>query len=309
MHGTFRVRRLGQGPLVVPNMDGRMGANVAGPSLIRVPDWIPAPLGRYYLYFAHHNGAYIRLAVADALAGPWRTHEPGTLQHSESHFPAALEPFDAGSVAAGFVEPRPHIASPDVHVDYEARQVRMYYHGILANRRQVTRVALSADGLRFDAREEILGPSYFRVFRHREWWYALAMPGLFLRSRDGLTGFAQGPTLFTRNMRHCAVVVDGDTLTVFYTIVGDAPERVVVSRVDLSGDWMSWRETPPVPVLAPELDYEGADLPLQPSIRGEITERARQLRDPAFFRENGRDYLLYAVAGESGIALAELLPG
>jgi hypothetical protein len=31
-----------------------------------------------------------------------------------------------------------------------------------------------------------------------------------------------------------------------------------------------------------------------------------QLRDPAIFEDNGRVYLLYAVAGESGIAIAEV---
>jgi hypothetical protein len=31
-----------------------------------------------------------------------------------------------------------------------------------------------------------------------------------------------------------------------------------------------------------------------------------QLRDPAIFQEDGRTYLLYAVAGEAGIGIAEL---
>jgi len=31
------------------------------------------------------------------------------------------------------------------------------------------------------------------------------------------------------------------------------------------------------------------------------------LRDPAIFEENERVYLLYAVAGESGIAIAEVV--
>jgi hypothetical protein len=31
-----------------------------------------------------------------------------------------------------------------------------------------------------------------------------------------------------------------------------------------------------------------------------------QLRDPAIFRESGRTYLLYSVAGERGIAIAEM---
>jgi hypothetical protein len=61
-------------------------------------------------------------------------------------------------------------------------------------------------------------------------------------------------------------------------------------------------------VLAPELDYEGADQPLEPSRRGLIMGPVRQLRDPAYFEQDGRRYLLYAVAGEHGIAAAELLP-
>jgi hypothetical protein len=32
----------------------------------------------------------------------------------------------------------------------------------------------------------------------------------------------------------------------------------------------------------------------------------RQLRDPAIFPENGKTYLLYSIAGENGIAIAEL---
>jgi hypothetical protein len=62
------IDRLPQNPLIRANMDERMGGNIAGPSLIRVPDWIERPLGRYYLYFADHKGDYIRLAYADSPA-------------------------------------------------------------------------------------------------------------------------------------------------------------------------------------------------------------------------------------------------
>jgi hypothetical protein len=55
-------------------MDARMGDNVNGPSLIRVPEWVARPLGRYYLYFGHHRGTFIRLATAPSLEGPRRTH-------------------------------------------------------------------------------------------------------------------------------------------------------------------------------------------------------------------------------------------
>ena len=59
-------------------------------------------------------------------------------------------------------------------------------------------------------------------------------------------------------------------------------------------------------MVRPETDYEGATLTLEPSERGAVVGPVRQLRDPAIFEENGKTYLLYSVAGENGIAIAEL---
>lgn len=81
-----RVERLVDHPIVGPTLDPSIGQNIQGPSLIRVPEWVASPLGRYYLYFAHHKGAYIRLAVADDLKGPWRIHVPGSLHLKDSRF-------------------------------------------------------------------------------------------------------------------------------------------------------------------------------------------------------------------------------
>jgi hypothetical protein len=103
----LRIRRLDGNPIVRPEMDDRMGGNVQGPSLIRVPDWIPSPLGRYYLYFADHKGAYIRLAVADTLTGPWRMHRPGALTLAESGFPTEPIAVPAGATAATVAGTRP----------------------------------------------------------------------------------------------------------------------------------------------------------------------------------------------------------
>jgi hypothetical protein len=303
----FHATRIGTGPLIVPNMDDRMGANINGPSLIRVPHWAPNRLGRYYLYFAHHNGAYIRLAYADSLQGPWSVFSPGTLQHAESHFPPALDDIDPARIPLGMVAPIPHIASPDVHVDHAERRFRMYYHGINKDRTQVTRVATSPDGIRFTALPDVVGNPYFRAFRYGGLYYGIAMPGIVYRSADGITGFERGPTLFAPNMRHTALLLRGEVLTVFYTNVGEAPpERILAANIGLRPDWRDWRPSEPAVVLEPELPYEGGDLPLVASIRGEITARARQLRDPAIYEEGESVYLLYSVAGESGIALAEL---
>lgn len=299
----YICRRLVDEPIVTVDSHHALAENVNGPSLIRVPDWIPEPLGRYYLYFAHHKGQFIRLAYANHLAGPWRIHEPGTLHLKESTC------YD-------------HIASPDVHVDNEAREIRMYFHGPSISKEEVkkdpqrrkipllssqrTKAAVSRDGLSFRALPEILGPSYFRVFRYEGWWYALAMPGVFLRSRDGLSGWQTGPVRFDRNMRHSAVRLIGNRLEVFYTRVGDCPERVLMSTVALDCDWRRWQESDGVEILRPQRPWEGSDEPLEPSRRGGAAKRVYQIRDPAIYEEEDQVYLLYSVAGEQGLGIALL---
>ncbi len=152
---SIRVERLLDAPIISPSTDPSIGENIQGPSLIRVPDWVENPLGRYYLYFADHKGSYIRLAYADDLLGPWSVHEPGSLQIENSHFPsenlqvpeermeelqprvdAALEQRRATygnnvlphSILLEFTAV--HIASPDVHVDDENQRIVMYFHGL-----------------------------------------------------------------------------------------------------------------------------------------------------------------------------------
>ena len=291
----IQVARIGDRPIISPDMDARMGSNVNGPSLIKVPDWLPDPLGRYYLYFAHHDGRYIRLAFADELTGPWQTYEAGVLPLEDSLF-------------AG------HIASPDVIVDDASKAIRLYFHGADqptgSEGKQYTRVALSSDGLNFVTRPEVLGRPYMRVIQRDDWHYAMAMPGIFYRSRDGLSNFEEGPNLFESSMRHAALHLRqdcrGDRLLIFFTQVGDVPEHIVVCEIELTDNWHDWRPGPVTSVLMPERDYEGAGLALQASVRGLAPEQVRELRDPAIFEEDGKMYLLYAIAGESGIALAEL---
>ena len=317
---AVRVERLLDAPIVDASTHPSIGENIQGPSLIRVPEWVENPLGAYYLYFADHKGSYIRLAYADALTGPWTVHPPGSLQLADSLFPT--EPPEVSPELLARVEARlkgrnlghdalhemtaVHIASPDVHVDDAQRRIVMYFHGLEGPGHQVTRAAISADGIRFEARPEVLGRTYLRAFRHDGMTYAMAMPGQFYRSADGLSGFEEGPLLFNPDMRHAALLKRGDTLYVFWTQVGQVPERILLSTIDVSGDWMSWRETTPVEVLRPERDWEGADAPLEPSVRSTAYGHVNQLRDPAVHVEDGRVFLLYAVAGESGIGLAEV---
>lgn len=272
-----------------------MGANLNGPSLIRTPDWLACRLGRYHLYFAHHLGTYIRLAYADDLAGPWAIYAPGVLDIAQT--PMLHE----------------HIASPDVHIDEEQREIRMYFHGVsdpdpFEQPTQSTCVAHSFDGITFAARPDILGPSYFRAWQWGGFWYAFSLGGMLWRSKDGLSPFAPGPRPdgLKASIRHLAVLLKGNRLWIAWSAVGDAPERIHIGSMILSDDWATWRVEGIRELLRPQHKWEGATLPVAPSCPGIRTEPANELRDPGFFSEADCDYLLYSAAGESGLAIARV---
>lgn len=297
LFASMQVARVGNRPIITPESSSTLGNNIDGPSLIRVPAWINHPLGKYYLYFANHKGLHIRLAYADRIEGPWKIYEPGTLRLDQ--VPACHD----------------HIASPDVHVDDATRQIRMYFHCPAGGPGlditiQKSLVAFSHDGLHFQSSPAILGPAYYRVFHWRDAYYAICWGGQLLRSKDGITPFEPGPMLVPadngRTLRHAAVLVRGDELSIYYSRIGDQPERILVSRVKLTPDWKNCKASAPETVLQPERDYEGGNLPLRASVIGDAPGHVRQLRDPCIFEDAGKLYLLYTVAGESGIAMAEL---
>lgn len=301
------IRRIGDGPIIHQGMDESLGSNINGPSLVRVPDWVPSPMGRYYLYFAHHEGRHIRLAYSDALPGPWHIHRPGALHLDQTPLPQTVgdAPQPAWAVAAGVNGLYAHIASPDVHIDSATRRWTMYFHGMEETGEQVTLVATSADGVAWEVGPRRIGQVYLRAFTHQGTLYALAWAGQMLRAAgDG--GFEFGPRLFPDGHRHSAVLVRSDTLHVFWTRISDAPERILYSLIDMTPDWRDWRVAGTTEVLRPELSWEGVDLPVVPSRIGTAPARENGLRDPCFFEDSGRLYLVYAGGGEHALGLAEV---
>jgi hypothetical protein len=325
---ALRVTRLPQNPLITVRSSPSLGGNVNGPTVVRVPAWIERPLGKYYMYFANHMGDSIRLAYADAIAGPWRIHEGGVLHVRDTAF-WRDQPDPPGALADFYT----HVASPEILVDTAQRRMVLWVHGwwtsgerwpadLQAARAwarqkrygQFTQAAESPDGLRFSVQPAITRTSYLRVFRRGEMYYGVSRLGLVSRARDPLAAFEAGSNLFTGTpyegrVRHVALWPRGDRLNVFFTAIGDAPERVLVASVDLASDWTAWRATSPRDVLAPDASYECVDLPNAPSESGDIDVPARQLRDPFVFEDEGRTYLFYSTCGEQGIAAAEITPG
>jgi hypothetical protein len=326
-----RVTRLAGNPIISPRMlSTEDGDSINGPSLIRVPSWVAKPLGRYYLYFAHHAGKYIRMAYADRLEGPWKIRAGGVLQLKE-------QPALGG-----------HIASPEAVVDDAAKRIVLYLHGkpagVVAKATatpegrdpeagQQSIAAESSDGLHFRTINTIVGPAYLRVFRRGTDWYAINNRTLFRAPAPGRPfrpvaevigdDIAAAIDPVNRNepgakrdrpksgpdrysIRHVGIDVYGDWLAVYFSCVGHRPERILATAIEMKGDPATWRARGTAEILRPETEWEGAKLSLEYSQGGRSRALERQLRDPAVFAENGRRWLLYSVAGEHGLAIAEL---
>lgn len=345
---TFTASRLVNTPIIYPTMHPRLEeeateygyTNINGPSLIRVPDWIDQPLGQYYLYFAHHKGQFLRLAYADSLQGPWTMHDQEILPLAVSGMATEAAPaiglsklneyvswselvalFKIGGDAKKAWEERnkqkmkssppttPHIASPEVIIDEIKKEIRLYYHGVAEGNLQLAKVALSKDGLEFKPTTGFIGAPYLRVFSKKNYTYTLGMPGFLYRSANGLDNFkVRKRWLFGTNVRHSSLLQEGNMLYIFFTKVGDAPERILYSQMDISSDdWNDWKVSPPKELLRPELEWEGANLDKVPSMRGEMGVQVNQLRDPDIFKDaDGQLYLLYTGAGEQAIGIARL---
>jgi hypothetical protein len=277
------------------------------------------------MYFAHHMGTHIRLAYADAIEGPWKIHEPGVLPVSET---ALFRPQpDPKENLENFYT---HVASPEIEIDPERRRLVMWFHGWWTEGKmwplgepaarewarqngysQFTQAATSADGFRFTPAPAITKMPYLRVFRIGEALYGMARLGRLSRASDPLSSFELGPNPFrggpyANRIRHVALVRRGALMYVFFTAIGDAPERIMMATIDTTGDWTTWVASPAVEILQPQAPYECATLPIAPSAAGDIKGPARQLRDPAILDENGRTLLFYSFCGEQGIAAAEL---
>lgn len=345
----FTATRISNSPIIHTSLHPRLKEesakegyiNINGPSLIKVPEWVENPLGKYYLYFAHHKGSYIRMAYADSLDGQWTMYDGKILPLKDSglqteHGPktdfstlrkycswsesialievgkAAEESFEkrSGNNSKSSASTTPHLASPEVIINNKTKQLHLYYHGVVEGSLQKSKVAISKDGIHFEAQPEIIALPYLRVFKYRDEYYGLAMPGFLYKSKNGLTDWeVRKRWLFETNTRHFGLHLNENELYIFYSKVGDAPEQILYTKMDMSSEnWNDWKVEPSQELLKPELEWEGGNLAIEPSMRGEIADPVNQLRDPDIFKdEDGSLYLLYTGGGEQAIGLAKLV--
>jgi len=174
-----------------------------------------------------------------------------------------------------------HVASPH-YIDG-----LLFYHGREpATRRQMTFVW---DGERHYGP---VAPFYLRPWKIRHLWYGLCKyHGCSLFSAWDPTKEWTFLRVVIPKVRH-GFYYRG---WVYYTLIGDAPERVFRARLKKPNNTAQ-------EVLRPVYPWEGAEMPLKPSKSGAVTHLVNQLRDPMVYQGT----LYYVYGGEQGIARVEL---
>ena len=215
-----RLPVLDEGTFAVAGVDSTVSSNgtvnINGPSVLRVPDWIPVDerphaQANYYLYFANHRGDSIRMAWADSIGGPWTLFNYGTA--TDQSLSGRVTPGDGvldlnlgadATIDLGAVVIDNHIASPDVRLDEVNQRIVMYFHSpVIGPLDQTTFVATSKFGLNFNiaadggdvfpgethgVREVALGRSYFKMFEVDGRAFALANGGKLFRGPATTSG-------------------------------------------------------------------------------------------------------------------------
>lgn len=310
---TWQIARFTNNPLITADMLGHDGDNINGPSVLLKPEHISGIPGKYLCYFGHHEGQYIRLAYANALEGPWHIYPGGVLNVRDLSWHPD------------------HVASPDVHVDKATGEIVMYFHSptepmvpstdpdYLEKARNIPQksfLATSRDGLHFTANPQALGNSYFRVWEWQGRLYALpreAKP-LYVSVTGNPLDFAayESPLACLGRdhcLRHVTLLREGDVIWVFYTRIGDAPERILASSFRMQANPALWELSPPEEILRPEMPWEGSDLPIVPSRFGCTLDHENALRDPYVFQDGENCYLFYCGDAERAIGCARLWHG
>ena len=288
------------------------GININGPCLIRVPSFIKNPLGKYYCYFAHHAGKYIRLAYSDKIEGPYKIYKNGTLHIKDT---------------TGFN----HIASPDVHIDCNKQQIIMYYHCPYNNNitPQSTLSAISSDGLNFISNNSNIIYPYFRKFTYNNFDYGLAMKKDFKKHNTteipyfGLS-WKSAPATNQKSVtavlkkvnnnwieignilpfsRHACIMIT-DKIYILYTTVGDNPEHIQICELLINRNNIQTNNSKKF--IEPDTEFEYDNIHSKPSVYGVTYDNVKELRDPYIFNENSNYYLLYTIGGEKGIAIAKI---
>jgi hypothetical protein len=250
--GDVSAVRFPENPLLTLKSSPTIGDNINGPSVIKVPDWVPNKLGTYYMYFAHHRGMTIRLAYANSLHGPWKVYEPGVLNVSETAF-YRPQPDPDAEIYGVYT----HVASPEVYVDDANKRLIMWVHGQFSDGKKwpedpqegtlaaPERLYAKHAGHGIDrwAPLQVAACNHRRSLsaglrtQRRVLWNRASRPAGSLS--DPLKSLRRPEPVprhaYNNQVRHVALFKDGDTLHVFLSVIGAAPEKIVHTTIASKG--------------------------------------------------------------------------
>jgi hypothetical protein len=157
-----------------------------------------------------------------------------------------------------------------------------------------------------------------RFFQYDKCAYAITKGGnLYQNSGGGATGSwnslgnidtgqSNREVMHNRpgSIRHLAIINYKEHVFVFYSRIGDAPERIYTSNLFMFSELP--RLAHEMEILRPIYKFEGSECKLEGSAPGQSIKFENAVRDPYVFEEEGKYYLFYTIGGESGIAICEL---
>jgi len=290
--------------------------NMNGPMPIRPRPWMHKELQQFpvILYYSSHNDnvkGFVQL-MGGGEGQPWKMIIPN--KNLELSFP----------------ETRcESLHSPSIFVEDDSRRLYMYIHGHSCGvNGQPTMLLISEDGISWKMenndpphQQKLLLEQLFYLtvpVPIGDYYYALAKTqensvgsAMLLRAR-ALTGpFEEGPIL-ARGLRHMDIIhVVGSTMYIVFTMIGDAPERILLGTIELppaaetagvnssSHNWMDAVLLPGTTLISPQRNYEHghdninstdhtdgskqANNTIQPSTSGQAgCAPLYELRDPKF---------------------------
>ena len=284
------------------NKSSKFNVNICNPCLLKVPSWCKNKLGKYYLYFADHRGKYIKMAYSNSLDKNWKFKEDGIININK--FNDAIN----------------HIASPEIYIDNKKKLIVLFTHSHSKSKiGQWTYVSISIDGINFyKVYNKILAPFYFRIFYYNNFFYGISKGGNLWKSKNYLNKFKQCQNLFDKKLsneilhnydgsvRHFSILIERNILYIFYTKIGDMPERIYYTSLKLNKDDANWKFKNEIELIRPTKKFEGSKLPLKKSKAGDTKKPENALRDPYMVKIYNNYYIFYCVKGEFGIAIAKI---
>jgi len=298
------VERLGY-ILRVEDSNKFIGENINGPALLKVSKYHRKIINyKFLLFFSHHEGDFIRLMGSNSPIGPWIILPIQILKNNIN------------------IDFHDHIASPDVHGNLIKDKIIIFFHSReIGSRKQLTFKSELKNIFDSEPKVEKTNlPFYARIFKYKKVFYALTKGGNLFETNDPLflnwvplvnifTGETALDDVYQNSegsIRHVCVIKYKRQLFVFYTLIGDKPEQIWVSKLIINRENRKYEVIGKTSVLRPVKLYEGWGIVLRKSKSGPALMPENAVRDPFVIKHRNKYLMYYAIQGEFGLAVASL---